>query len=63
MPSIRKCVCGREYEITPHKLKEPDPDAYECECGQELLRWKGPYSYTVKLIKDVIWKGKIRPQE
>ncbi|HLJ88062.1 MAG TPA: hypothetical protein VKZ53_14665 [Candidatus Angelobacter sp.] len=53
MPTIRKCECGREYEITQHKLSMPDPDRFECECGKELLRWKSNYTFTVVLIKDI----------
>jgi len=53
MPSIRKCVCGREYQITPRKLKEPDPESFYCECGYELLQWNGLYTYAVRLIKDI----------
>jgi hypothetical protein len=56
MPSIRKCVCGREYEVIAQKLREPDPDSYQCECGQELFRWNGLYSYSVRMIKDVLSK-------
>jgi len=53
MPSIRKCVCGREYQITSRKLKEPDLESLYCECGHELLRWNGFYTYAVLLIKDI----------
>lgn len=54
MPSTKRCLCGREYEVKPHKLLEPDPDSYQCECGHELFRWKGLYTYSVELIKDVM---------
>jgi hypothetical protein len=53
MASIRKCKCGREYEVVAHKLIEPDPDSYWCECGEELMRWTGKITYAVKLIKDI----------
>jgi len=53
MPSTKRCLCGREYAVTPHKLQEPEPDSYQCECGHELFRWKGLYTYSVELIKDI----------
>jgi len=53
MASIRRCLCGREYEVLLRRLIEPDPDSYQCECGEELIRWKGLVTYSVKLIKDI----------
>jgi hypothetical protein len=53
MASIQRCLCGREYEVTRRGLVEPDPDSFYCECGEELLRWKGLVTYSVKLIKDI----------
>jgi hypothetical protein len=64
MPSTKRCVCGREYQVRSHKLQEPDPDSYQCECGHELFRWNGLYTYSVELIKDVTGsRGQRSPED
>jgi hypothetical protein len=56
MPPTRKCECGREYEVMTHKLLEREQDSYYCECGHELLRWNGLFTYSVRLTKDILVK-------
>jgi len=52
----RKCVCGREYEVTQHKLAAPEADRVECQCVRDLLRWNGPQTFSVKLTKDIFFE-------
>lgn len=48
-----KCECGREWQITKHKLTARDSDSENCKCGRELISWNGAVTYTVTLVKDL----------
>lgn len=50
MTTIKRCECGRIYELRKIKVPVRDKDSIHCECGRELMAWNGGVMYIDKKI-------------
>jgi hypothetical protein len=47
----KNCACGRIWELADQHFNDRDPGAIICQCGEEIVRWRGATTWTAELVQ------------